>query len=140
MEQKFKKILQKTKVWNQGLDPINHTFEGALFQDASWVFAFDESVGTMKAEASVLKSAPIEAKAAPVAAKKDSLSLVLFVGDSFVEGSGEDLLGKMIQAMKLRPGEFNRFSFNEKLEDVNDLSNNLIEPTPETEELFEMIK
>lgn len=140
MEQKFKKIIQKTKVWNQGLDPINHTFEGALFQDASWVFAFDESVETMKVAPAVLKAAPISAVAASIAEKKNSLSLVLFLGDSFIEGSGDDLLGKMIQAMKLRPGEFNRFSFNEKLEDVNDLSKNLIEPTQETQELLEIIK
>jgi uracil-DNA glycosylase family 4 len=140
MEQKFKKILQKTKVWNQGLDPINHTYEGALFQDASWVFAFDESVTTEKTLTAAIATASIEAPKATPVVKKASLSLVLFLGDSFVEGSGEDLLGKMIHAMKLKPGEFHRFSFNEKLEDINDLSKNLVEPTPETKELFEIIK
>ena len=138
MEQKFKKIIQKTKVWNQGLDPINHTFEGALFQDAAWVFAFDESVSV---ESAPVASAPvIKPVAQPAPLKKDTLSLVLFVGDTYKEGSGEDLLGKMIQAMKLKPGEFNRFSFNEKLEDVSDLTRNLNEPSPETEELLEIIK
>jgi uracil-DNA glycosylase family 4 len=135
MDQKFKNILQKTKVWNQGIDPLNHTYEGALFQDSAWVFAFDESVAAEKAEV-VVSKAPVTVSAV----KKDFLSLVLFLGDSFLEGSGEDLLGKMIQAMKLKPGEFNRHPFNEKLDDINDLSKNLVEPTTETTELFEIIK
>lgn len=138
MEQKFKKIIQKTKVWNQGLDPINHTYEGALFHDSAWVFAFDESV-TAEKDTPVVNPA-VKVATAPVPVKKDTLSLVLFVGDTYKEGVGEDLLGKMIQAMKLRPGEFNRFSFNEKLDDVSDLTKNLIEPSLETVELLEIIK
>lgn len=137
MEKKFTEILQKTKAWNQGADPVAHTFEGALFQDSSWAFHFDGSIVTEKAIAS---TSVVEAVVEPVPLKKDALSLVLFVGDSFVEGSGEDLLGKMIQAMKLKSNEFHRFSFNEKLEDVNDLAKNLIDPTPETADLLDAIK
>lgn len=146
MDQQFKKIIQKTKAWNQGTEPLAHTFEGALFKDSAWPFAFDESVTT---ESSVVPQtiAPASTPAKPavkveptVALKADALSLVLFVGDSFVEGSGDDLLGKMIVAMKLRPGEFNRVPFNEKLEDVNDLAQNLIGPSVETVELLEQIK
>lgn len=149
MDQQFKKIIQKTKAWNQGTEPLAHTFEGALFKDSAWPFAFDESVTTESAVKTLATpvSAPVAApvKAAAkvepkVALKADALSLVLFVGDSFVEGSGEDLLGKMIIAMKLRPGEFNRVAFNEKLEDVNDLAQNLTEPSAETVELLEQIK
>jgi uracil-DNA glycosylase family 4 len=149
MDQQFKKIIQKTKAWNQGTEPLAHTFEGALFKDSAWPFAFDESVTTesaMKqttapAAASVASPVKPAAKVEPkVALKADALSLVLFVGDSYVEASGEDLLGKMIVAMKLRPGEFNRVPFNEKLEDVNDLAKNLTDPSAETIELLEQIK
>jgi len=149
MDQQFKKIIQKTKAWNQGTEPLAHTFEGALFKDSHWPFVFDESVTTESAlqtkapatagvqapQAAVKSPAKIEPK---VTLKSDALSLVLFVGDSFTEG--DDLLGKMIVAMKLRPGEFNRVPFNEKLEDVNDLAGNLTTPSTETVELLEQIK
>lgn len=149
MDQQFKKIIQKTKAWNQGIEPLAHTFEGALFKDSSWVFTFDESV-RVKAALNVeipvkigaevplnsdKTSVKIESK---LVLKSDALSLVLFVGDSFIEG--DDLLGKMIVAMKLHPGEFNRVSFNEKLENVNDLAENLVVPSTETVELLEQIK
>lgn len=149
MDQQFKKIIQKTKAWNQGTEPLAHTFEGALFKDSAWPFAFDESVTTESAvkQAPASAAAPIASPVKPaakvepkVALKADALSLVLFVGDSYVEASGDDLLGKMIVAMKLRPGEFNRVAFNEKLEDVNDLAKNLTEPSVETVELLEQIK
>lgn len=149
MDQQFKKIIQKTKAWNQGTEPLAHTFEGALFKDSAWPFAFDESVTTesavKKTPASAAAPAATPAKPAAkvepkVALKADALSLVLFVGDSYVEASGDDLLGKMIVAMKLRAGEFNRVAFNEKLEDVNDLAKNLTEPSVETVELLEQIK
>lgn len=145
MDQQFKKIIQKTKAWNQGTEPLAHTFEGALFKDSAWPFAFDESVTTESSVKAV--NTPVVAPVKPavkvnpnVALKTDALSLVLFVGDSFVEGTGEDLLGKMIVAMKLRSGEFNRVPFNEKLEEVNDLATNLVAPTAETIELLEQIK
>ncbi len=151
MDQNFKKIIQKTKAWNQGVEPLSQTFEGALFKDSPWPFIFDESVSVeeqspVKKE---VKSAPQAAvaatsaspKAAPaIIEKKDALSLVLFVGDTYVESSGEDLLGKMIQAMKLKPNEVNRVAFKEALDDVNNLEENLLNPTPETIDLFEQIK
>jgi hypothetical protein len=145
MDQQFKKIIQKTKAWNQGTEPLAHTFEGALFKDSAWLFAFDESVTTessVKVPAAALVAPavnPAIKAEAKVALKADALSLVLFVGDSYAVASGEDLLGKMIVAMKLRPGEFNRVAFNEKLEDVNDLAKNLTGPSVETVELLEQI-
>lgn len=145
MDQQFKKIIQKTKAWNEGTEPLAHTFEGALFKDSHWPFVFDESVTT---ESAIQKQTPAkngnETPAATVKIepkvplKSDALSLVLFVGDSFTQG--DDLLGKMIVAMKLRPGEFNRVAFNEKLEEVNDLAANLATPSTETVELLEQIK
>ena len=145
MDQQFKKIIQKTKAWNEGTEPLAHTFEGALFKDSHWPFVFDESVTT---ESAIQKKTPAKNGAETPAAivkiepkvplKSDALSLVLFVGDSFTQG--DDLLGKMIVAMKLRPGEFNRVAFNEKLEEVNDLAANLATPSTETVELLEQIK
>lgn len=137
MDQQFKKIIQKTKAWNEGTEPLAHTFEGALFKDSHWPFVFDESVTT---ESAIQKQTPAATvKVEPkVPLKSDALSLVLFVGDSFTQG--DDLLGKMIVAMKLRPGEFNRVAFNEKLEEVNDLAANLANPSTETVELLEQIK
>lgn len=141
MDQQFKKIIQKTKAWNQGTEPLAHTFEGALFKDSAWPFVFDESVMTTSSTTPAVIPAKAAIKVeAEVALKTDALSLVLFVGDSYVEASGDDLLGKMIVAMKLRPGEFNRVAFNEKLEEVSDLAKNLIGPSVETVELLEQIK
>jgi hypothetical protein len=140
MDQQFKKILQKTKAWNQGVEPLAHTFEGALFKESSWPFCFDDSV---QVESSPVSISP--AKAAPLLKEKEfqrpeGLSLVLFVGDTYLASKGDDLLGKMIAAMKLTKGEFNRVLFDESLEDVFDLSQNLLGPTPATTHLFEEIK
>ena len=148
MDQQFKKIIQKTKALKEDLDPLAKTFEGALFKDSSWVFSFDESVQVESAPASApapMKADPLAAtapvkKEAPEKPKTGALSLVLFVGDTYAEGKGEDLLGKMIQAMKLKPGEFNRIQFDEKLEDINDLAGNLTTPSAETTNLIEQIE
>jgi len=141
MDQKFKKILQKTKAWNQGNEPLAHTFEGALFKDSGWVFSFDESLSQLVEPASVSKPQikPLQALK-ETASKGDFLSLVVFVGDTYSEEKGEDLLGKMIQAMKLKSGEFHRIPFDEKMEEINDLSQNFVTPTPETLALLEKIK
>ncbi|MBC7430184.1 MAG: hypothetical protein H7336_16340 [Bacteriovorax sp.] len=151
MESNFKKIIQKTKAWTQGVEPLSQTFEGALFKDAAWPFMFDESVsvesispmkkeGLNVSQAALGPSIVTAIKTSEFVAKKDSLSLVLFVGDTFVDGSGEDLLGKMIQAMKLKPNEVNRVTFKEALDDVNDLAENLIRPSAETSDLIDQIK
>ncbi len=137
MEQNFKKIIQKTKAWNQGVEPLARTFEGALFKDSGWPFFFDESVG-VESVSPVINEPEL---ASPVVLeKKDALSLVLFVGDTYVPESGEDLLGKMIHAMKLKPGEVNRVIFNEALDNVNNLEENLINPSAETTYLLDQIK
>ena len=141
MDQQFKKILQKTKAWNQGTEPLAHTFEGALFKDSAWPFVFDESLTTERSTQETKNvSVPIKKEESKAVLKADAISLVLFVGDTYSEGAGEDLLGKMIVAMKLRPGEFNRVLLNEKLEDVHDLAKNLTEPSIETVELLQQIK
>ncbi len=134
MEQQFKNIIQKIKAWDQGTEPLAHTFEAALFKDSHWPFIFGESIKT-EVRAPLESPAKIESK---IKLNSNSDSLVLFVGDSYAKG--DDLLGKMIGAMKLCPGEFNRFAFNQNLEEVNDLEANLTNPSIETIELLEQIK
>jgi uracil-DNA glycosylase family 4 len=141
MDHQFKKIIQKTKDWNQGLEPLSKTFEGALFKDSAWPFYFNDSV------INVVPLAPIpnpevlsSSEKVDVFDMKDALSLVMFIGDTFIPSKGNDLLGKMIQAMKLQVGEFNRITFSEAFDDITDLSENLNNPSIETIELMDQIK
>lgn len=134
MDQQFKKILQKTKAIFNGSDPIAHTFEGALFKDSAWVFGFDETVqvGDQVGDSHFQLE------------KNEPVVLTQYKSrDSFLEDdsakSEEDLLGKMIVAMKLNNHEFCRIPFNRKLEDVMDLDENLKNPSPETQALFSAI-
>lgn len=145
MEQKFKKILQKTKAWQEGRDPLARTFEGALFSGTSWPFSFQDEQAqpaTEKTVISQLKSSPavsVPAASEPVQ-NSDYKTLVVFLGDTFKPGSDkEDLLGKMIVAMKLQPTEFIRIKFNEALDDVVDPESNSKKPGAETLELYRQI-
>ena len=135
MDQQFKKILQKTKAWREGSEPLSKTFEGALFEQNPWPFYFQEAPATTLANPNptvIVKEIANE--------KASGLSLVLFVGDTHNAQKGDDLLGKMINAMKLGKGEFNRFLFDEALEDVFDLSGNLSAPSPATSDIFQTIE
>lgn len=139
MEQKFKKLLQKSKAWQESREPLAQTFEGAIFAQSAWPFHFmDEEI---KTAIPAVKTAPAALTTPP---KKVAAELVnktvLFLGDSFSpEQSKEDLLGKMIAAMKLQPSEFVRFPFNEALEEISRLEENLHHPSPETKEIFELL-
>ena len=149
MEQQFKKILQKTKDQN---NPLFKSFEGSLFRDSAWFFSFldteievisetqnstpainkiDESIN----EAPAKKSEPV------YRTPTNSLCDVVFVGDTFIgeKGSDQDLLGKMIGAMKLFGNEYYRFSLDEELESVVDLAYNLENPTTASLNLLNFI-
>lgn len=135
MEQKFKKILQKTKAWQEGQEPLAKTFEGALFEASSWPFTFEEISTT---EARTINKAPIVTD--PLPPKKVPGTFVMFIGDTYqINSDKEDLLGKMISAMKLKKEEFTRFPLNEALDDILDLDKNLSNPTKETIELLNSI-
>lgn len=147
MEQQFKKLLQKTKAQKEQKDPLFKTFEGALFQDSSWFFHFQDQaipvVATTHAPAIDIKVPGVLLEAKPLVKatqipSQHYLSEVLFVGDSFT-GEGDDLLGKMITAMKLSGSEFFRFQMNEELENINDLAKNLETPDTATQKLLEII-
>ena len=66
---------------------------------------------------------------------------MVFVGDTFLgeNGSDQDLLGKMILAMKLKGAEFYRFAMDEELDSVVDLANNLENPTAASLQLLNFI-
>lgn len=133
MEQQFKKILQKTKAQKEQKDPLFKTFEGALFSESSWFFHFQDQPIPLSENVIEVSEKIVEPKGlAP-------LIQVLFVGDTF-DGTGEDLLGKMIGAMKLSPNEFFRYPMQESLEDVTDLAFNAENPNHSTTELYKMIK
>ncbi|MDD4976625.1 MAG: hypothetical protein PHY93_19875 [Bacteriovorax sp.] len=147
MEQQFKKLIQKTKAQKEQKDPLFKSFEGALFQNSAWFFNFqDNAMPLVESAHSPVKITPaikavkaIEEVAIPSAQPGlTSLSEVLFVGDSFA-GEGDDLLGKMIAAMKLTGAEFNRFPMEEALDDIVDLAKNLEEPSCATQKLFNTI-
>lgn len=127
MEQKFKKILQKTKALREQKDPLFKSFEGALFLNSAWFFHFQDSVIPL-----------IERVHSPPEAILNPLCEVLFLGDSF-NGQGDDLLGKMISAMKLSGDEFYRYPMDEELDDVADLAKNLEDPSPATKKLLNII-
>jgi uracil-DNA glycosylase family 4 len=136
MEQKFKKLLKKTKAQNEQKNPLFKSFEGALFQNTAWFFHFqDTSIPLIEMVSSPIA---VEEKITP----EDGghyLTEVLFVGDTFI-GDGDDLLGKMIAAMKLTGAEFFRHSMEEELDDIIDLAKNLIDPSPATQKLLQVIE
>jgi len=143
MDQQFKKILQKTKAVLNGKDPLSQSFEGALFQESAWVFSFDDSIECTDQNYGpeiVLKKSENKSEVTPKLIKSNKL--VMFVGDSYSEGEKnqqEDLLVKMIDAMKLNPTEFRRFPLDSKLEDINDLENNNLNPSNETLDIHKAI-
>lgn len=132
MEEFFKKIIKKTKDWNEGQSPLSRTFEGALFKETSWPFIFMEDKDVFTEEIDKKKRQMLP---------QEKISKILFVGDTYNPSLGkEDLLGKMIQAMKLTPEEYQRYGFNLELEKIENLEENLLQPSLETAELFNQIK
>ncbi len=131
MEQQFKKLLQISHDQN---DPLFKTFEGALFEGAAW-FLQTETTRPMITSSEVLPDEIVNKIKSP----SIFLTEVLFVGDSY-KGEGEDLLGKMIMAMKLSGAEFSRLILDEELEGVEDLTENLAHPNTSSQKLFSTIK
>ena len=144
MEQKFKNLLQKTKAQKEQKDPLFKSFEGALFQNSAWFFNFQND------EIPLIESVHSPVKMAPRLESVNSVQLpsiendlpplheVLFVGDTFI-GEGDDLLGKMIAAMKLTDLEFYRYQMEEELDSVVDLTKNLEAPSLATQRLLKVI-
>jgi hypothetical protein len=165
MENQFKKLLEKTNAQKEQKDPLSKTFEGALFSGGEWFLHSEEieiqfTVSDGRAqmaetvnshsqlkplpstETVIRNSEPKPPTANPQLQQPtvytNCLSEVLFLGDSY-NGEGEDLLGKMISAMKLKDNEFSRYPLESALEDVEDLAGNLENPSPETAKLLAVI-
>jgi DNA polymerase len=144
MEQNFKKLLQLSKANNPSLNPLMKTFEGALFQDSAWFFDSEtDPIAVLgRGAVEIVAEAVTEAVTKTVSkstASSDLLCEVVFLGDSH-KGEGEDLLGRMITAMKLSGDEFFRYHLNEELENITDLAGNLENPDQATCELFKFIE
>lgn len=134
MEQQFKKLLQKTNAQKEQKDPLFKSFEGSLFKDSSWFFHFQNQEIPV-----VPEKVPGTFSLAPEEKVPGTfLSEVLFVGDTY-NGEGDDLLGKMISAMKLTGPEFYRFQMDEELDSVTDLVKNLESPNLSTQKLLDII-
>jgi uracil-DNA glycosylase family 4 len=148
MEQQFNKLIQKTKVQNEQKDPLFKSFEGALFKDSAWFFHFQDKEIPVVQNTNIANTMniPNEIIEPPIAStislnhtsNDNYLSEVLFIGDNY-SGSGDDLLGKMIIAMKLSGEEVNRFPMDEELEQVSDLAENLLNPNTATKNLLNII-
>ena len=151
MEQQFKKLIQKTKAQKEQKDPLFKSFEGALFENSAWFFNFQDNAMPLveSARPPVIMAPVVQVAKAVQEAQTDlipsgetglnSLSEVLFVGDTFA-GEGDDLLGKMIAAMKLTGAEFYRHPMEEALDEVVDLAKNLEAPSSATQMLFNTIE
>jgi uracil-DNA glycosylase family 4 len=137
MEQQFKKYLNQLRLTN---NPLMRTFEGSLFKETRWFL--DSETDSVQIEG--IAAAPLVKKAIPAVVIEENhkglppLCEVLFVGDSY-NGEGEDLLGRMISAMKLSTKEFYRFPMNEALENISDLAGNVENPESATRELYQFI-
>lgn len=144
MEQKFKKILNLTKDWKAGRHELSATFEGALFSENSWFIDFSDEVDlkAIEQETKPIKSdiiAPVTPAASVETTGKQFKSLVLFIGDKY-NGEGEDLLGKMISAMKLAPNEYHRLKYDEVWDDIGSAVANYKNPNEATRELLVSIQ
>lgn len=141
MEQKFKKLLEKTKALEN--DPLFKSFEGALFKESAWYFHFLERSPAVITTNHKAVQPPIPQEESLVIPEKKyllpPLCEVVFVGDSY-SGEGDDLLGRMIGAMNLQVGEFHRLLFNPGLEKIVNLESNLLHPSSETLELLNFIQ
>lgn len=142
MEKKFTQLTQFIKAWDKKENGQASSFAADLFKGSGWFFGLSPFGELEKAE-SVEESVKLDSSVKPV--KKPTVSAntykykVLFLGDTFGASGEEDLLGKMIQAMKLEKSEYLRFSFDDQLEKVEDFNENLLNPTEASKKLFDLI-
>lgn len=142
MEDKFKKINEISKAWENQEIELTHSFAGDLFKDSGWYFAMDEELMVVATQAPVVEAKSNLESVTPKAyeaVKKEGIQ-VIFIGDSYQDNKGEDLLGKMIGAMKLSANEFIRIKLNDELENIEDLALNVKSPTQETLHVFNEIQ
>lgn len=135
MKKNFEEILKKSKALLNGEN--SNSFEYDLFKGSEWYFLFNniQLKATSKAESKENFKEKFKEKQVIVEHK----TLVLFLGDGKKEGE-EDLLYKMILAMKLKESEFVRLPLGQELLDCSDLSTDDILTLPSYSALMEQIE
>lgn len=156
MEKKFTQLTQFIKAWDDKEETLSKSFAGDLFKDSGWFFGLspfkevsslenkelnEEESSVKLATSETLMSASPSVKIADLAAQVQNnyKYKVLFLGDTASGDESDDLLGKMIVAMKLKEHEFLRFQFDDQLEKVEDLGENLVSPSEASKKLFDFI-
>jgi uracil-DNA glycosylase family 4 len=130
MEKKFQELSKKIKALNSHQTDVSKTFESELFKKTNWFFglsSINENLQLANKNVEVQTPPHKEIEKKVVLLNSDSKMRVLFVGDSY-KGEGEDLLAKMITAMKLEPHEFSRLTLDPLLEEIEYLEDNRENP------------
>lgn len=150
MEKKFTQLTQFIKAWDKKEGAQASSFAGDLFKGSGWFFGLSpfgelEKEGETRPhtpERSLKESVKLDSSSkttdTQASAQNNYKYKVLFLGDTGASGE-EDLLGKMIQAMKLDKSEYLRFFFDDQLEKVEDLNDNLVNPSEASKKLFDFI-
>lgn len=133
MEKKFDDLLKKIKAHKNLELEASKTFEFNLFSEGEWFIFMNEwdqdlvrnndiksDKISLDNRVSLSESRPIEIQSEEnfVSLNPNSKIKILFIGDTF-NGEGEDLLLKMISAMKLLPEEYKRIALDPDLENLN---------------------
>lgn len=133
MEKKFDDLLKKIKAHKSLELEASKTFEFNLFSEGEWFIFMNEwdddlkkdtelKVHNANLETKVKESVSIQTEISneenAVFLNPNSKIKILFIGDTF-NGEGEDLLHKMITAMKLLPEEYKRIPLDTELEQVD---------------------
>ena len=133
MEKKFDDLLKKIKAHkNLELD-ASKTFEFNLFSEGEWFIFMNEWDRDLKKNEQAKFNIPVQDNQVSLSETKvlehsdpenqielnpNSKIKILFIGDTF-NGEGEDLLQKMILAMKLLPDEYKRIPLDNDLEQID---------------------
>jgi hypothetical protein len=144
MEKKFNNLLKKTKAHSNYETEASNTFEFDLFSQSSWFLTMNE-LDLIEKNNNIVAShpSPIEIKETSheILKKEPFKVAVLFIGDTVSsETNEEDLLAKMIKAMKLKEHEYIRLPFDHTLEQIIDLEDNLQNPKDNFKELLNNIE
>lgn len=152
MEKKFDDLLKKIKAHKNLELEASKTFEFNLFSEGEWfIFMNEWDVDLKKTEQvkaqissndaqvnlSETKAVVSNNNENIVELNPNSKIKILFIGDTY-NGEGEDLLHKMITAMKLLPEEYKRIPLDSELELV-DFDDNEYVNQPSYKKLIELI-
>ena len=139
MEKKFQDLLKKTKAHERGETEAAKTFEFNLFSEGNWFLSMNQLDDNLKRAIpdQVIEKNPPENQSNKSDTEKaiNDFTLnpnhqlkVLFVGDTY-NGEDEDLLQKMIVAMKLNSSEYKRIKLDPDLELILDPEENANQPS-----------